>query len=132
MGTLGRWCFRRRWVVLGLWIVAFAGMILAGGPVGGAKYSNSFTLPGNESTQALEMFGHGMVGAVALDAFFLRTMLVPALMHLFGKSNWWLPRWLDRSMPHLSVEPADEHVVPPKRPADDSDRSEDRLVKSES
>jgi RND superfamily putative drug exporter len=35
-------------------------------------------------------------------------------MHLFGKANWWLPAWLDRIMPHLSVEPADEphHVEP--------------------
>jgi RND superfamily putative drug exporter len=82
--------------------------------------------------RANAMFGLGLAGAVALDAFILRTMLVPALMHLFGKSNWWLPRWLDRSLPHLSVDPADEPVVPPKRPADDSDPSEDRLVKTES
>jgi RND superfamily putative drug exporter len=30
------------------------------------------------------------------------------LMHLFGKANWWLPRSIDRHLPHLSVEPAED------------------------
>ncbi|MBO0870885.1 MAG: MMPL family transporter, partial [Micromonosporaceae bacterium] len=50
-------------------------------------------------------FGVGLACAVFIDAFLLRTVLVPALMHLFGRANWWLPRWLDRSLPHLAVEP---------------------------
>jgi RND superfamily putative drug exporter len=52
-------------------------------------------------------FGIGLAAAVILDAFVLRTVLVPALMHLFGKANWWLPAPVDRRMPHLSVEPTD-------------------------
>jgi putative drug exporter of the RND superfamily len=55
-------------------------------------------------------FGVGLASAVFIDAFILRTVLVPALMHLFGKANWWLPGWLDRILPHLSVEPADEEL----------------------
>jgi RND superfamily putative drug exporter len=50
-------------------------------------------------------FGIGLAAAVALDAFVLRTVLVPALMHRFGRANWWLPRWLDRRLPHLAIEP---------------------------
>jgi putative drug exporter of the RND superfamily len=50
-------------------------------------------------------FGIGLAAAVFLDAFILRTVLVPSLMHLFGKANWWLPRFVDRRLPHLSVEP---------------------------
>ena len=50
-------------------------------------------------------FGIGLAAAVALDAFTLRTILVPALMHMFGNANWWLPRWLDRRLPHLAIEP---------------------------
>jgi len=50
-------------------------------------------------------FGIGLAAAVALDAFILRTVLVPAAMHLFGDANWWLPRWLDRRLPHLAIEP---------------------------
>jgi len=53
-------------------------------------------------------FGIGLAAAVFLDAFVLRTVLVPAVMHLFGAANWWLPRPLDRTLPHLTVEPADE------------------------
>jgi RND superfamily putative drug exporter len=58
-------------------------------------------------------FGIGLSAAVALDAFILRTVLVPAAMHLFGKANWWLPAWLDRRLPHLSVDPPDEPVPAP-------------------
>ncbi|WP_416980703.1 MMPL family transporter [Streptomyces sp. T028] len=58
-------------------------------------------------------FGIGLAAAVALDAFILRTVLVPAAMHLFGKANWWLPAWLERTMPHLSVEPPDEPLPAP-------------------
>ncbi len=51
-------------------------------------------------------FGIGLAAAVALDAFVLRTVLVPAAMHLFGDANWWLPRWLDRRLPYLAIEPS--------------------------
>lgn len=54
------------------------------------------------------MAGVGLAAAVALDAFILRTALVPAAMHLLGDSNWWLPAWLDKRLPHLAVEPAEE------------------------
>lgn len=46
-------------------------------------------------------FGIGLAGAVALDAFVLRTVLVPAVMHLWGRANWCLP--------HLAVEPSAAH-----------------------
>ncbi|GAA5018439.1 MMPL family transporter [Kitasatospora paranensis] len=49
-------------------------------------------------------FGIGLALAVLLDVLVLRMVLVPALMHRFGRANWWLPRWLDRLLPHVSVE----------------------------
>ena len=49
-------------------------------------------------------FGIGLAAAVALDAFVLRMLLVPSLMQMLGRANWWLPSWLDRILPHLSVE----------------------------
>jgi RND superfamily putative drug exporter len=52
-------------------------------------------------------FGLGLAGAVMIDAFILRTVLVPAVMHTFGRSNWYLPKWMDRTLPHLSIEPPD-------------------------
>ncbi|MDQ0932138.1 RND superfamily putative drug exporter [Streptomyces turgidiscabies] len=54
------------------------------------------------------MAGIGLAAAVALDAFILRTALVPAAMHLLGNSNWWLPAGLEKRLPHLAVEPAEE------------------------
>lgn len=58
-------------------------------------------------------FGIGLASAVFLDAFILRTILVPAVMHLFGQAKWWLPRWIDGWLPHLAVEPADDAVTAP-------------------
>ena len=48
-----------------------------------------------------------------LDAVVIRTVLVPSLMHLFGRRNWWLPKALDRRLPHLSVEPVEDAEMPP-------------------
>jgi RND superfamily putative drug exporter len=56
--------------------------------------------------RVVAQFGIGLATAVFLDAFVLRTILVPALMHVLGKSNWHLPRIIDRWLPHLAVEPA--------------------------
>jgi RND superfamily putative drug exporter len=52
---------------------------------------------------ALKMAGVGMAAAVFLDAFIVRSLLVPALMQVLGRWNWWLPRWLDRLVPHITV-----------------------------
>jgi putative drug exporter of the RND superfamily len=68
------------------------------------------------------MAGIGLAAAVALDAFILRSILVPALMHLLGSRNWWLPRWLDLRLPHLAVEPADEAIAPPSDSGDEPER----------
>ena len=53
-------------------------------------------------------FGIGLAVAVFLDAFILRTVMVPSMMHLFGRANWWLPAAVDKRMPHLSVEPTED------------------------
>ncbi|SES41549.1 putative drug exporter of the RND superfamily [Streptomyces sp. yr375] len=62
----------------------------------------AFVLSGD---RVIAMFGIALAAAVALDAFVLRTLLVPALMHLLGGANWWLPRWLEKRLPRISIEP---------------------------
>ncbi|MFF0017333.1 MMPL family transporter [Streptomyces sp. NPDC005374] len=62
----------------------------------------AFVLSGD---RVIAMFGIALAAAVALDAFVLRTLLVPALMHLLGGANWWLPGWLESRMPRISIEP---------------------------
>jgi putative drug exporter of the RND superfamily len=64
----------------------------------------SFLLAGQ---RVIAEFGIGLASAVLLDAFILRTILVPATMHLIGKRNWWLPRTFDRALPRVAVEAAE-------------------------
>lgn len=52
----------------------------------------------------IKMFGLGMAVAVLIDATVVRGLLVPALMTLFGKANWWLPRSLDWRLPQINLE----------------------------
>ena len=53
---------------------------------------------------SLKMLGLGLAIAILIDATVVRMVLVPATMALLGKANWWLPGWLDRVLPHLTVE----------------------------
>jgi RND superfamily putative drug exporter len=52
----------------------------------------------------IALFGVGLASAVLLDAVIVRSALVPAVMIVLGKRNWWLPAWLERRIPHLNVE----------------------------
>ena len=90
----------------------------------------AFVLQGE---RVIAEFGIGLAVAVAIDAFLLRTVLVPALMHLFGPNNWWLPGWLDRILPHLSVEGEPDPVPVPAAVATgpgESRSGEDELIPS--
>ena len=53
------------------------------------------------------MFGLGLATAILVDATIVRMVLVPATMKLLGDANWWIPRWLDRRLPRLAVQPQD-------------------------
>ncbi len=79
----------------------------------------SFVLNGDPT---IKQFGVGLAVAVALDATVVRCLLVPALMLLMGRINWYMPGWLDRAVPHLSIEGAeffradDDLLVKPGEP----------------
>jgi RND superfamily putative drug exporter len=53
----------------------------------------------------LKLMGVGMATAILVDATIVRMVLVPAVMQLMGRANWWIPRWLDRRLPRLDGEP---------------------------
>jgi RND superfamily putative drug exporter len=57
---------------------------------------------------SLKMLGLGLATAILIDATLVRMVLVPATMALLGKANWWLPAWLDRALPRLTVEQSSE------------------------
>ena len=52
----------------------------------------------------LKLIGIGLAAAVLVDATIVRLVLVPAVMQLLGERNWWMPRWLDRIVPHTELE----------------------------
>jgi len=51
--------------------------------------------------------------AIFIDAFIIRLLLLPAVMHIAGPAMWWMPSWLEKRLPHLNIEPPDE---PPASP----------------
>ena len=61
----------------------------------------AFLLSGDPN---IKQFGLGMAAAVAVDATIVRCLLVPAIMTLLGRAGWWMPRWLDKATPKLSIE----------------------------
>jgi RND superfamily putative drug exporter len=64
----------------------------------------SFVLNGNA---IVKQFGVGLAAAIAIDATIVRCLAVPAVMALFGKAAWWLPRPVDRVLPPISIEGGD-------------------------
>jgi RND superfamily putative drug exporter len=61
---------------------------------------------GNE--RALAMMGVGFGAAIFIDAFIIRLLLLPAVMHIVGPAMWWMPAWLEKRLPHLNIERPDE------------------------
>ena len=64
----------------------------------------SFVLNGDP---VVKEFGVGLAVAIAIDSTVVRCLLVPAVMVLLGKRAWWLPRWMERIVPHISIEGED-------------------------
>jgi putative drug exporter of the RND superfamily len=63
--------------------------------------------------RVLKLFGIAMATAVFLDAIVIRTVLLPAVLELLGRRTWALPRWFDRRLPQLAIEPAPAPEPPP-------------------
>jgi len=53
----------------------------------------------------LKLMGVGMATAILVDATIVRMLLVPAVMQLLGRRTWWIPSWLDRTLPRVAIEP---------------------------
>ncbi|KRF28780.1 MMPL family transporter [Phycicoccus sp. Soil802] len=64
----------------------------------------------SEVDVVVKQLGVGMAVAILLDATVVRMVLVPATMSLLGDWNWWVPRWLDRVLPHVRAEVEDDDV----------------------
>jgi putative drug exporter of the RND superfamily len=57
-----------------------------------------------DQVHVLKVLGLGLAASVLIDATLVRMVLVPSVMELLGRLNWWMPSWLDRAVPHLGTE----------------------------
>ena len=80
----------------------------------------SFILGGQ---RVIKEFGIGLAGGILVDAILIRMAIVPSIMMLFGKANWWFPAWLDRRFPTVGrrrrrgVPPIGEDPGPEPNPS---------------
>ena len=58
----------------------------------------------NDPLRILDIFGLGLAVAILVDATLIRMVLVPAVMELLGDRAWWMPAWLERRLPRLTIE----------------------------
>ncbi len=66
----------------------------------------------------IQSIGLGLAVGVLLDAFIVRLLIIPAVMHLLGPVAWWIPKWLDRILPDVDVEGASLERTHPIHPVD--------------
>ena len=87
-------------------VVVFAGLIMA------AVFLSFVT-----GTDPIgKMFGLGLGVAILIDVLVVRMVIAPAMVTLLGDRAWWLPAWLDRALPNVSLEGRGETVeVEPER-----------------
>ncbi|MFB7883807.1 MMPL family transporter [Microbacterium sp. NPDC056057] len=57
-----------------------------------------------EGDSSIKPIALGLAVGIAVDAFLVRMTLVPAVMTLLGDKAWWMPRWLERVLPHFDIE----------------------------
>ncbi len=88
-------------------VVVFAGLIMAG------VFLGFVTAPDFIS----KMFGLGLGLAILIDVLIVRMVIAPAVVTLLGDRAWWLPTWLDRVLPNVSLEGRgpDEVEIAPER-----------------
>ncbi|WP_209559950.1 MMPL family transporter [Frigoribacterium sp. PvP032] len=100
----------QRGVHAGRTVVVAAALIMAA-VFSGFVFSNSVMI---------QSIGLGLALGVLVDAFVVRLLLIPAVMHLLGDAAWWIPKWLDRILPDVDVEGASLERSHPGAGADGS------------
>lgn len=69
----------------------------------------SFALGDN---RAIKLFGISLASAVFLDAFVVRSLLLPSVLQILGPRTWWMPNWLSRRVPRIAID-AENPVLAP-------------------
>ncbi|HBO64331.1 TPA: hypothetical protein DD425_00005, partial [Candidatus Saccharibacteria bacterium] len=52
----------------------------------------------------IQSIGFALALGIFIDAFVVRMVIVPIVMSYLGKAAWWLPKWLDKTLPKVSIE----------------------------
>jgi RND superfamily putative drug exporter len=68
--------------------------------------------------RVLKLFGLSLASAVFLDAFVVRSLLLPSVLELLGRHTWSLPGWLGKRLPHLAIDGAETALPPPAKPVE--------------
>lgn len=89
--------------------VVIAAALIMASVFAGFVFSNSVMI---------QSIGFGLAIGVLLDAFVVRLLIIPAVMHLLGDAAWWLPKWLDRILPNVDVEGASLERTHPLHPTE--------------
>jgi RND superfamily putative drug exporter len=66
----------------------------------------------------LKLFGLSLASAVFLDAFVVRSLLLPSVLEILGRRTWALPDWLGRRLPHLAIDRPDTLAPPAAKPVE--------------
>jgi len=90
--------------------VVIAAALIMASVFSGFVFSNSVMI---------QSIGFGLGIGVLLDAFVVRLLIIPAVMHLLGDAAWWLPKWLDRILPNVDVEGASLERTHPMHPTNE-------------
>ncbi|TFD93280.1 MMPL family transporter [Cryobacterium lactosi] len=93
--------------------VVIAAALIMASVFSGFVFSNSVMI---------QSIGFGLAIGVLLDAFVVRLLIIPAVMHLLGDAAWWLPKWLDRILPNVDVEGASLERTHPVHPVDEPEQ----------
>ena len=94
-------------------IAAIGRVVVAAALIMGTVFSAFILTPDRISKE----FGILLAIAILTDALVVRMTLVPAFLTLMGEKSWYMPRWLDRLLPNITIEPPhDREPVPPAEP----------------
>ena len=101
--------------------VVIAAALIMTSVFGGFMFSNSVMI---------QSIGLGLALGVLVDAFVVRLLIIPAVMHLLGSAAWWIPKWLDRILPNVDVEGASLERSHPSVVAENEPRPEPEAEKA--
>jgi len=89
-------------------IAAIGRVVVAAALIMGTVFAAFILTPDRISKE----FGLLLAVAILTDALIMRMTLVPSFLTLMGERSWYIPGWLDRLLPNITIEPPHERAEP--------------------